>query len=132
MSSKSITEPESTETPSPASINVSRADRVFAITWSNGHVTRFSLDDLRLRCECATCREEREKRAREQSVAGGRSLPVLGAVSRAEITSVQHVGRYAVGVGWKDGHQSIYGYRYLYASCQCETCRNRASHTEGQ
>ena len=35
---------------------------------------------------------------------------------------VAHVGRYALGVDWKDGHDSIFPYRHLRANCPCDAC----------
>ena len=96
----------------PISVDVSRARRVFEITWAGGLKTSVSLDDLRSMCDCARCREEKDKR--ETQAAAPRMLPVLGSSIRAEIASVNHVGRYALGVAWKDGHQSIYTYEYLF------------------
>jgi DUF971 family protein len=98
--------------PDPVAVDVSRANRVFEITWSNGQKTRIGLDDLRSMCDCALCREEREKR--ETQAAAPRMLRVLGSAIRSEIASISHVGRYALGVAWKDGHQSIYTYEYLF------------------
>src|SRR6478672_299675 len=98
--------------PDPVSVDVSRASRVFEIAWSSGHKTRIAFDDLRSMCDCALCRDEREKR--ETQAAAPRMLPVLGSAIRSEIASVSHVGRYALGVAWKDGHQSIYTYEYLF------------------
>ena len=104
----------------PSAVNVSRAERIFEVVWEDGHVSRFKTTDLRSLCDCANCREDREKK--EDQPARGRSLPVLGSADRAEIASVNHVGRYAFGVGWKDGHQSIYTYDFLFASCPCDLC----------
>jgi DUF971 family protein len=104
--------------PDPISVDVSRARRVFEITWAGGHKTSISLDDLRSMCDCALCRDEREKR--ETQAAAPRMLPVLGSVIRAAITSVNHVGRYALGVSWKDGHQSIFTYEYLFTFARPE------------
>jgi len=33
------------------------------------------------------------------------------------------VGRYALGVRWGDGHESIFSFVYLRAGCPCEECR---------
>ena len=107
---------QSIDVPDPVAVDVSRADRVFEITWSNGHKTRIGFDDLRAMCDCALCRDEREKR--EAQAAAPRMLPVLGSVIRSEIASVSHVGRYALGVAWKDGHQSIYTYEYLFSTAR--------------
>jgi len=105
----------------PAAINVSRADRTISIEWPDTHRTVYKLDDLRSMCDCAQCRADREK-AEENKTASPRTLPILGAVSRADISSINHVGRYALGVGWKDGHQSIFTYQYLFEGCLCESC----------
>ena len=99
--------------PDPVAVDVSRANRTFEITWSNGQKTSIPFDDLRAMCDCALCRDEREKR--EAQAAAPRMLRVLGSVIRAEIASVSHVGRYALGVSWKDGHQSIYTYESLFS-----------------
>jgi DUF971 family protein len=33
------------------------------------------------------------------------------------------VGRYALGVCWGDGHESIFSFSYLRTTCPCEECR---------
>jgi len=104
--------------PDPVAVDVSRASRVFDLTWSGGQKTTIGFDDLRGMCDCALCRDEREKR--EAQAAAPRMLPVLGSVIRAEIASVSHVGRYALGVSWKDGHQSIYTYEFLFSKSPAE------------
>lgn len=119
-------------TPFPSSVNVSRSERIFAVTWDNGHVSSFKFDDLRLLCDCALCRSEREKAEKKKLEPGSsRMLPVLGAVTRAEIASVENVGRYAIGVGWRDGHNSIYTYQFLFDSCTCDECE-RSKAVEAQ
>ncbi|HUK91766.1 MAG TPA: DUF971 domain-containing protein [Blastocatellia bacterium] len=105
----------------PTAVNVSRAERALSLTWSPTHVSRFGLDDLRSMCDCAQCRADREKAEAERKQSP-RSLPILGAARRADITSINHVGRYALGVGWEDGHQSIFTYEYLLRSCSCREC----------
>ncbi len=102
--------------PDPVAVDVSRANRVFEITWSDGQKTSLTFDDLRSMCDCALCRDEREKR--ETQAAAPRMLPILGSAIRFDITSVSHVGRYALGVAWKDGHQSIYTYDYLFSTAR--------------
>lgn len=117
---------ETIDIPVPSSVNVSRGDRIFQVLWDGGHSIRFILDDLRAMCECALCRAEEEKKEKQKREAkASRMLPVLGSASRAEITSVEHVGRYAIGVGWKDGHQSIYTYETLFEMCPCDSCSRR-------
>lgn len=36
--------------------------------------------------------------------------------------ALREVGRYAVGIDWSDGHDSILPYRHLRQSCPCESC----------
>ncbi|TMA82466.1 MAG: DUF971 domain-containing protein [Deltaproteobacteria bacterium] len=37
--------------------------------------------------------------------------------------TLKEVGRYAVGITWGDGHESILPYRDLRAHCPCDACR---------
>ena len=38
------------------------------------------------------------------------------------IRKLRTVGRYAVGVDWSDGHDSILPHRHLRQACPCEAC----------
>jgi DUF971 family protein len=38
------------------------------------------------------------------------------------VEKLSEVGRYALGVQWGDGHDSILPYRSLRAACPCEEC----------
>lgn len=38
------------------------------------------------------------------------------------LRTLREVGRYAVGITWSDGHDSILPYRHLRQSCPCNTC----------
>ncbi|HEY2385706.1 MAG TPA: gamma-butyrobetaine hydroxylase-like domain-containing protein [Candidatus Binatia bacterium] len=40
--------------------------------------------------------------------------------------TLTEVGRYALGIGWGDGHESILPYRHLRAHCPCDACRAAA------
>ena len=39
------------------------------------------------------------------------------------LKSLKEIGRYALGIGWGDGHESILPYRHLRAHCPCDACR---------
>jgi DUF971 family protein len=39
-----------------------------------------------------------------------------------KIRSLHEVGRYAIGVQWEDGHDSIYPLENLRRYCPCEVC----------
>jgi DUF971 family protein len=40
----------------------------------------------------------------------------------AKIRATRRVGRYALGVDWEDGHESILPYAHLRAHCTCDLC----------
>jgi DUF971 family protein len=104
---------EITITPEPA----------LAVRWDDGHETVIPVNALREFCPCATCRQTRRERAAEKAEGKRRrSLNVLGAATRFEITGLEHVGHYALGVNWKDDHRSIFAYEYLSEICPCPLC----------
>jgi len=39
------------------------------------------------------------------------------------IKTLREVGRYAIGIAWSDGHDSILPFRDLRAHCPCDACR---------
>lgn len=45
---------------------------------------------------------------------------------RLALGTLKEVGRYAVGITWGDGHESILPYRDLRAHCPCDSCRAKA------
>ena len=45
------------------------------------------------------------------------------------MTALKEVGRYAVGIAWADGHESILPHRDLRAGCPCEACADRRAET---
>lgn len=49
--------------------------------------------------------------------------------ARLEMKTLKEVGRYAVGIAWGDGHESILPYRELRAHCPCDACRATAGAT---
>lgn len=53
-------------------------------------------------------------------------------MAAASIRGIREVGRYAVGVDWSDGHDSILPYRHLRRSCPCERCAAAPTAPEGQ
>ena len=84
------------------------ADRTLIIEWSDGGKRRYSFQELRDACPCASCREARTKPKD--------LLPVLSAEETApiEITGMQPVGTYAYAIEFSDGHNTgIYSYDLL-------------------
>jgi DUF971 family protein len=102
-----------------------------AITWSDGHASRYTFPYLRDECPCATCRDEREKKALENPGAAN-PLPMFKA--RVTAKSATSVGNYAIQIQFSDGHATgIYSFDALREMCPCEACsrdfRNAAKKT---
>ncbi len=85
------------------------------IQWdSGGHAGIYAARDLRLACQCASCREEMTRQ------------PLLDPASVGEAVTVvdlRLVGAYAVHFTFSDGHATgIYPWDYLLGLCPCPRC----------
>ena len=96
---------------SPTNIEVDIRHHEVRITWTDGHVSSYTLDYLRQICPCATCNELR----RNQD-----PLKVLSSaqvVTKGELRPerpVEMVGNYALQFFWADGHNSgLYSFDFL-------------------
>jgi DUF971 family protein len=97
------------------------------ITWSDAHQSHYDFAYLRENCPCATCNDERGKKASFPAspagapAAGAAALPMFKPKLKAR--SAQVVGNYAIRIDFTDGHTTgIYSYDYLRTICPCETC----------
>src|SRR5262252_10006013 len=96
------------------------------ITWSDGHASHYDFVYLREQCPCATCNDERDKKA---SLAGAStafaSSPVLPMFKpKPRATAATQVGNYAIQISFSDGHSTgIYSYDYLRFICPCAECK---------
>lgn len=93
------------------------------IEWSDGHLSKYELNRLRLECPCATCNGEtvlwKHYGLTKQII-----IPTLDQIT---LTSIQVVGNYAIQLSWKDGHNTgIYTWEYLRKLCQCDECKNKS------
>ena len=123
--------------PTAVKIHVSTGAGV-DITWADGHASHYDFPYLRDACPCATCNDEREKKAAEESpaakatrasVAPGvvpppASSPLLPMFKpKARANSATSVGSYAIQINFSDGHNTgIYSYEQLRMICPCEAC----------
>ena len=94
----------------PGDIEVVR-DTELRIRWSDAGLSVIPLAQLRKACPCAACAAERDQAAR-------RALPLVqdSAAQRAMaiVANAELVGRYALRVVWKDGHDAgIYDFGLL-------------------
>jgi ATP-binding protein involved in chromosome partitioning len=84
-------------------------------TWEDGHVTKLSARDLRLRCGCATCKDE---------WTGAPLLDTKKVPLTLRVQAMSVVGQYGLNVRFSDGHDTgIYRFADLRAGCPCDVCR---------
>ena len=74
------------------------------IEWSDGQVRLYAVRELRDRCPCATCREERTAPPKDEPG----QLPIIDPSEAGPLRIVQMdpVGNYAYSIHFSDGHQS--------------------------
>jgi DUF971 family protein len=89
----------------PASVDLDRT-AALRITWSDGTVARFTLEELRVNCPCAECRGRREQ--------GEPIWPRPGAPIPLEATGAELVGAWGISIRWNDRHETgIYAWGML-------------------
>lgn len=82
------------------------------ITWSDGQRRTYTFTELRQKCPCATCRDERQAAAEAPQA----MLPVvdLAAAQPLRVDKMVPVGNYAYGLTFSDGHDTgIYTFELL-------------------
>ncbi len=101
--------------PTPVEIGTV-VDKVFQITWSDGHRSTYSWKTLRLACPCAHCRGEWPTR---------RGLDPASVPDHVRAMHIERVGAYALRFTWWGGHDTgLYPFPLLrFELCQCEQCR---------
>ncbi|HYK40171.1 MAG TPA: DUF971 domain-containing protein, partial [Candidatus Eremiobacteraceae bacterium] len=85
---------------------------------------------LREQCPCATCNDERDKKASlaeaSTAFASSPALPMFKPKPRA--TAATQVGNYAIQLSFSDGHSTgIYSYDYLRFICPCGECASAST-----
>jgi DUF971 family protein len=113
--------------PAAVKIHVSSGAGV-DITWSDGHASHYDFIYLREHCPCATCDDERKKKAAAPFAAPAGAPSGLGAElpmykPRPTARAAHAVGSYAIRIDFTDGHTtSIYSFGYLREICPCDAC----------
>ena len=114
--------------PTAVQVHVSTG-RGLDINWGDGHASHYEFVYLREKCPCATCNDEREKKA--AAPVGGPGLPGLPGLGPAlpmfkpkpTAWQAKTVGQYALQFEFNDGHSTgIYSYDFLRTICPCEQC----------
>ena len=99
----------------PMPQEIHRADSEIVVTWSQEHRASYPARDLRLSCQCASCREE---------LTGRLLLDPSSVPADVRPLEISLVGGYAIKISWSDGHSTgIYTYEHLLAICPCEKCK---------
>jgi DUF971 family protein len=89
----------------PVQIKISEKKNLL-IKWDDGSESLIPLETLRKQCPCATCLAERERRSKTY-------IPIF-IKGETQVSGISIVGKYAVGITWKDGHNTgIYEFPYL-------------------
>jgi DUF971 family protein len=92
-----------------------------AITWSDGHTSRYDFPYLRENCPCATCNDERSKKGSDASKKGADLLPMYK--PRVTAKAAKAIGNYAIGIEFSDAHATgIYSFDCLREICPCQAC----------
>lgn len=93
---------------SPKDLTVQIAKQRLLVEWADGSRSEFSLDDLRRKCPCASCRTDREG-------AAANPLRILTFdPSNVRVTSANLVGNYGIKFVWSDGHDTgIFDFGFL-------------------
>lgn len=103
----------------PTAIHVEKKSHL-EISWADGHVSRYPIVYLQKMCPSASCAVTRGS----DPSAGGGLLPILSekAVTPAEITEVQLVGRYGIRFTYNNCNPctGIFSFEYLRAVCPVE------------
>ena len=109
--------------PTSVKIHVSSGTGV-DITWADGHSSHYDFAYLRNECPCATCNDERDKKATFNSVPGMASSPALPMFKpKPRAKAATQVGNYAIQITFTDGHSTgIYAYDHLRSICPCTEC----------
>jgi DUF971 family protein len=105
--------------PTSVKVHVSTGEGV-AITWADGHSSKYDFPYLRDECPCAVCNDERAKKEQEKS----KGMPVLPMFKeRVKARAAKPVGNYAVQIDFSDGHATgIFSFEYLRSICPCKEC----------
>jgi len=89
----------------PVQIKVIEKKKLF-LKWDDGSKCDIPLEKLRRYCPCATCLAERERQ--------GNSYIQIFNDNQVRIANIIQVGSYAIGITWKDGHNTgIYEFAFL-------------------
>jgi DUF971 family protein len=94
------------------------------IVWADGHCSHYDFAYLREQCPCATCDDQRRKKAAAPVQGSGGTASVLPLYKpRPGARAAKSMGNYALQIEFTDGHSTgIYSYDHLRTICPCAEC----------
>lgn len=99
-------------------------DRELRIAWSDGHISRFSLQYFRDQCPCAGCQGESD-------IFGEVRMPMQLPIARPgkyDLKKLTPVGNYAIVAVWGDGHDTgIYSWEHLLTMEERQSAEQNSS-----
>ncbi len=96
------------------------ADNKIVLTWHDGHISVFALNDLRNACPCASCKGE------QVLLHHYAPMPQVDLPEKNNLKNISTVGAYAIQLFWGDGHDTgLYSFEYLRSLCECELCKSK-------
>jgi DUF971 family protein len=108
------------ELPIPPNKVLERAEllgRILVLHWADAHRSELMLDAVRRACPCASCGGS--------GAARGPGLQMVAPSGKWEVQAIQVVGRYALQLSWRDGHDTgIYSFELLRSLCECVECNS--------
>lgn len=110
-----------TDATTPAGIHFDKQKQTMQVTWRDGHESVYPFTLLRLECPCAVCTGLREQAAKDPLRVMSHGAPTA---ADAVVTAAEPVGRYAIKLRWRDGHDTgIYSFDFLRDLCPCSQCQ---------
>jgi DUF971 family protein len=96
--------------PRPTKLEL-RGETRLLIEWSDGTKREIAVSELRNRCPCATCREQRSQPPKPS---GGLNVISMAEARPLRVQGMRPVGNYAYAIAFSDGHDTgIYTLEFL-------------------
>lgn len=87
-------------------VQIKIKEKKLIVKWNDDSESAIKLANLRRNCPCALCASQREEE-------GSKYIPIYFDEQLA-VSNIQVVGNYALGISWKDGHNTgIYTFDQL-------------------
>ncbi len=111
-----------TDATTPTGIHFDKENKTMRVQWRDGHESVYPFTLLRKECPCAVCNDLRARVERDPLRVLTSGMPTA---ADAIVTAAEPVGRYAIKLRWRDGHDTgIYSFDFLRELCPCPQCQS--------